>query len=119
MAARTETVGGGSFGIVLIGSLALVMVAAGLVICGDVLNNHAWEKHGTDATTAEAWIYQNGNNCRYDCPDGRIRYACEMDNGKWALMVTEDGQMITAFFTSHPRSARNFVAGCWRIVGDG
>ena len=119
MAARSEAVGGGSLGTVLAGGfIAAIIMAAGLVICGDALNNHAFEKHGTDATKAQVHIATNGDNCRYNCPDGRIRYACQMDDGAWALMVTEgNGEFVTAFTRGKGKSVENFLAGCTKMAG--
>ena len=66
-------------------------------------NEHAVEKHGADAGAALQWIQglsrEKKEFCKYECPDGRTRYACGMKGGNWAVVVYEGVRLITSFIT--------------------
>jgi hypothetical protein len=99
----------------LFGIIAILIVASPLLIdlCTDLANHsHSDIKHGQDAHAARAWIAGHGDNCKWDCPDGRTRYACRMSGNRWALGVYENGAEVTAFITDSQGYVQAFTAGC-------
>ena len=64
-----------------------------------------------DAQAAWRWVEGHGRFCRYDCNDGRTRYVCAMPQNRWAIVVLEAGQLITAF-TGDQDYAKGAMSGC-------
>jgi hypothetical protein len=88
--------------------LAVLALAASMTL--PALNHHAVENHGSDASTARQHVQSLGDKaryCRWECPDGRTRYACGMPGGKWAVLIMAGDAIITAFTTND----RDYVLG--------
>lgn len=80
------------------------------------LTDHALEHQ--DAQQAWNWVQHNGRFCRWQCPDGRTRFACNMrGSDRWAMVVLEGDALITAFITNQGYAVES-IAGCtnpWRL----
>ena len=114
MATRTKTANSGS-GLFAVAFVLILVLATGygLVLCADNLTkNHADIKHGQDALAVRAWIAGHGDYCRWECPDGRTRFVCDMGRGKWAIQVLEDDIEVTAFICSSQGCALSIIEGC-------
>lgn len=71
-----------------------------------------------DAALAWEWVQGHGQFCRWECPDGRTRWACGMPGDRWAIVVVESERLITAFTTNHDY-ALSVIEGCynpWRYA---
>lgn len=81
-------------------------------------NRHAEERHGlAEAEEARQWVQSNGQFCRWQCPDGRDRFACGMPGGRWAVVVLEGTAEVTAFITDDHGYIRSIIDPCsnpWR-----
>lgn len=80
------------------------------------LTDHALEHE--DARQAWTGVQHNGRFCRWQCPDGRTRFACSMrGTSRWAMVVLEGDRLVTAFTTNHTYAVES-ISGCrnpWRF----
>jgi hypothetical protein len=114
--------GSGVMGILLAGIAGVALLAAGLAavmpnvedvieLPDERIDDHADVKHGSDAQAARDWIASNGGpGCKWECPDGRTRYVCRTDTGRWAIVVinTVTRVEVTAFMTD----SQDYIQGC-------
>jgi hypothetical protein len=113
VATRIETRKSGGFSALLLLILLFAAIfAVAVPLAPELVKNHSDAKHGDDARAARLWIAGHGRHCKWECPDGRTRYACRMDDGKWALMVLEGMVEVTAFVTGSQDYVQAFIAGC-------
>lgn len=100
-----------AFGILAMLALAVLNLASNL----PDMSPHAWEKHQTQAEIAYNHVQNmpNADHCKWSCNDGRDRYVCGMDDGRWAIVVVAGDTMITAF-TADQEYARSIIdtPGC-------
>lgn len=62
------------------------------------LSEHASVKH-PEALVVHMWLSTHDTRgCRWDCSDGRTRYACQDKSGQWLFAVEDAASIITAFF---------------------
>lgn len=80
------------------------------------VNRHAVERHGDDAIIAADWVSRQGPSCCYACADGRMRCACPMPDGRYAVAVFEGNAMVTAFLSRSENYIHNMLRdrGCRR-----
>ena len=60
----------------------------------------------------QIWDWLNTNDirfCRWDCDDGRTRYACWLPGNKLAMAVEDATNIITAFFTNEEYAHANII----------
>lgn len=76
-------------------------------------SQHALEKHGQDAVLA-AEAVSRSHGCCFLCQDGRIRCACRMADGRFAVAVFEGRAMVTSFISRSENYIRNMLSsrGC-------
>lgn len=75
-------------------------------------------KHA-DAQTAWDWVQHHGRFCQYDCPDGRTRFVCPMDDGRWAVVVLGRFWRLVTAFTCDQDYAKGIADECynpWRYA---
>jgi len=81
------------------------------------LTAHALEHE--DSRVARDWVQRHGRFCRWECPDGRTRFACPMaEAGRFAVVVLGRSGLITAF-TTNQDYALGAIEGCrnpWRYA---
>lgn len=67
------------------------------------LNDHALARHQAQAQLAYNHVQSLGaqaDHCKWSCNDGRDRYVCGMDDGKWAIVIIEGAELVTSFVAS-------------------
>ncbi len=105
MAAITETEtrrgGLGCLLWLLLAGLVTILLMSSIMVpgVGSVeTGSHAVERHGSDAELVRSEIAAGGGN-HYRCDGGKEYVTKYLGNGKWALMVIENGVEKTSFIT--------------------
>jgi hypothetical protein len=79
----TATRGGGTVTVLLF----LVIAAAVATVVAPVLMTQ--HQQAVNRQAAKEWISTHGPDCKYDCPDNRVRYMCERPDGSYAFSVID------------------------------
>ena len=87
--------------------LLLAVIVAAAVVYG----THAVARHGTQAEQVRECMSSNGPIQRWRYEDNnRIVSVCQLDNGKFGIMVTERTREVTSFIKNRMRDIRQVEA---------
>ncbi|RJR10010.1 hypothetical protein C4588_04275 [Candidatus Parcubacteria bacterium] len=74
------------------------------------LSLHALDRHGNEALMVKQCLDQKGPLQVWQQPNGRIAKICQLDNGKFGILIEDaNGNNITAFVKNKSRTLQQVI----------